>query len=343
VSIKIHILNGVVKQLYKFNKIDLIVMYLVSLNLFDLMSKIIPINDWTCILYEKSLIVQSTEFAPVCQSYPSNIVNVTKNDHSEFQINVVLENGTTVVFDIPQCPICLNGYTEDNGKCQLSCSHSLCDNCIEQITGNDCPICKRECINTHMHMGVNSQSIKTREKRCKRCSPNSLNSISSISSINSISSSPYESYLTFRINRYFCTSLAIYMNDEIMVVAGCNDNNVRVSGLIGWGTIYNLKGHTKSICSVAITPDSKFIISGSEDKTVRVWNLETGECIRTLEGHTESVYSVAITPDSKFIVSGSEDKTVRVWNLETGECMKILQGHTDRVFQSQLLQIPNLL
>ena len=30
-----------------------------------------------------------------------------------------------------------------------------------------------------------------------------------------------------------------------------------------------LKGHTNSVCSVAISPDGKTIVSGSSDKTVR--------------------------------------------------------------------------
>jgi hypothetical protein len=181
------------------------------------MSKIVLINDWTCNLYEKSLIVKSKDFAPVCQSYPSNIVNVTKNNHSDFQINVVLENGSTVVFDIPQCPICLNGYTENNGKCQLSCSHSICDNCIVQISGNDCPLCKRSCIKTHMHIGLNSESIKNREKRCNLCSTNT--SYSSISST---------------------TNPSISSNTDV------NSQEC----------IKTLQGHTCLVNSVAITSDS---------------------------------------------------------------------------------------
>jgi hypothetical protein len=55
-------------------------------------SKVIPINDWTCTLVDNVLLIKSNDFAPICQSYPSNIINITKNNESDFQINVVLDN-----------------------------------------------------------------------------------------------------------------------------------------------------------------------------------------------------------------------------------------------------------
>jgi WD40 repeat protein len=57
-----------------------------------------------------------------------------------------------------------------------------------------------------------------------------------------------------------------------------------------------LKGHSKTVTSVHITPDGRFAVSGSKDKTVKVWNLETGTCVGTLEGHIQEVHSVAISP-----------------------------------------------
>jgi hypothetical protein len=179
------------------------------------MSKVIYINDLTCNLLDNILVIKSNEFAPICQSYPTKITNVSKNGQSEFQINVSFEDGTTVVFDIPQCPICLNGYTEDNGKCQLSCSHSICDNCISQMNSNNCPLCKKSCINTHMHIGLTSQSIKNREKKCNQCLSNKSISSQSNRSISSQSNRSISSQSNRSISSQSNRSISSQSNRSI--------------------------------------------------------------------------------------------------------------------------------
>ena len=79
-----------------------------------------------------------------------------------------------------------------------------------------------------------------------------------------------------------------------------------------------MKGHSKSVKSIAISSDSKYIVSGSYDKTIKIWNLESGQEIKTLKGHSESVNSVAISSDNKYIVSGSADNSIKIWNIESG-------------------------
>jgi WD40 repeat protein len=86
-----------------------------------------------------------------------------------------------------------------------------------------------------------------------------------------------------------------------------------------------LKGHTKSINSVGVSPDGKYVVSGSRDKTIKVWSMMTGECVKTLKGHVDYVNSVAIFPDSEHLVSDSEDKTVKIWDIGTGEVSKTLK------------------
>jgi WD40 repeat protein len=90
-----------------------------------------------------------------------------------------------------------------------------------------------------------------------------------------------------------------------------------------------LTGHTDSIKSLAITPDSLTLVSGSWDGTIRLWSLPDGNHIKTLTGHTHSVMSLAITPDSLTLVSGSWDGTIRLWSLPDGNHIKTLTGLGD--------------
>ena len=76
---------------------------------------------------------------------------------------------------------------------------------------------------------------------------------------------------------------------------------------------FQLKGHTKTVSSLAFSVDSQVLVSGSYDQTIKLWDTSTGENMATLTGHQAAVYSVAYSLDGKLIVSGSADKTVKLW------------------------------
>jgi WD40 repeat protein len=86
--------------------------------------------------------------------------------------------------------------------------------------------------------------------------------------------------------------------------------------------IGQLKGHTGSVLSVAVTPNFDRIITGSADGTARVWDARTLAEVGQLVGHTDKIVSVAVIPDASRIVTGSHDGTARIWNaislLEVG-------------------------
>jgi WD40 repeat protein len=92
-----------------------------------------------------------------------------------------------------------------------------------------------------------------------------------------------------------------------------------------------LKGHTRAVMGVAITPDGTRAVSASDDQTLRVWDLATGKSLASLAGHTNMVLGVAVTPDGTRAVSASYDTTLRVWDLATGKSLASLEGHTSWV------------
>ena len=51
-----------------------------------------------------------------------------------------------------------------------------------------------------------------------------------------------------------------------------------------------LTGHTRSVNSIAFSPDSATLASGSRDSTIRLWDAATGNHQRTLTGHTNAVF-----------------------------------------------------
>lgn len=96
---------------------------------------------------------------------------------------------------------------------------------------------------------------------------------------------------------------------------------------------YLLRGHTKSILCVAMSPNSRWAATGGEDSTVRVYDLTArfpaAEQI-VLEGHEGWIEAMAFTPDSNTLATGSYDSTTRLWDLAAADPRQhpiVLRGH----------------
>src|SRR6185369_7754370 len=83
-------------------------------------------------------------------------------------------------------------------------------------------------------------------------------------------------------------------------------------------------GHSRSVTSLAFSPDGNQLVSGSLDKTVILWDVVAGTPLATLD-HDGIVTSVDFSPaagsfaSAPAIASGSFDHTLRLWDVPSGE------------------------
>lgn len=94
--------------------------------------------------------------------------------------------------------------------------------------------------------------------------------------------------------------------------------DIKVWDTVTGQELFNLKGHSRSIHSLAFSPDGKILASGSRDKSVKLWDMRTGKLLESLTGHTSDVNAVAFSPYGHVLATGSKDKTIKLWKVNSG-------------------------
>jgi Prp8 binding protein len=100
-----------------------------------------------------------------------------------------------------------------------------------------------------------------------------------------------------------------------------------------------MPGHTDTVTSLQLSPDSQFLLSYSHDGTVRTWDVRpfapTDRSVRTYDGAPAGVernlLRAAWDPKGEKIAAGSGDRTVVVWDVRTGKMLYKLPGHKGTV------------
>jgi Prp8 binding protein len=123
------------------------------------------------------------------------------------------------------------------------------------------------------------------------------------------------------------------------IYSGGIDNDIKVWDARKKEVIYSLKGHTDTITSLQVSPDSQSLLSNSHDSTVRTWDIRPfapeDRAMKTYDGAPtgleKNLIKASWSPKGDRICAGSGDRTVVVWDTRTGKLQYKLPGHKGTV------------
>ncbi|MFE3648689.1 trypsin-like peptidase domain-containing protein [Streptomyces sp. NPDC059152] len=110
------------------------------------------------------------------------------------------------------------------------------------------------------------------------------------------------------------------------------DTRVRLLATLASPLRATLTGHSRSVQSVAFSPEGNTLASGSEDSTARLWDVRARRSLATFTGSSPSVRSVAFSPDGATLAGSSGDRgAVRLWDIRTHRPLATLTGSSSPV------------
>ena len=123
------------------------------------------------------------------------------------------------------------------------------------------------------------------------------------------------------------------------IYSGGIDNDIRVWDMRKKSTVYSMLGHSDTVTSLRVSPDSQSLLSYSMDSTARTLDIRpfapTERHIRTFDGASQglekNLMGASWDPEGKAIAAASGDGTVLVWSSETGKLRYKLPGHKGTV------------
>ncbi|XP_047446201.1 telomerase protein component 1 isoform X2 [Mugil cephalus] len=114
--------------------------------------------------------------------------------------------------------------------------------------------------------------------------------------------------------------------DGHLLAAGCWDGDVVLWNWLQNKTQTFMRGHQRSVRSLAFSPSSSMLCSGSVSGEVRVWSVPTSTCVGCFQAHCGAAEELAFLEDGATLLSGGSDHTLHLWSGGLGRSVIALKS-----------------
>ncbi|XP_029970146.1 telomerase protein component 1-like [Salarias fasciatus] len=111
-----------------------------------------------------------------------------------------------------------------------------------------------------------------------------------------------------------------------LLAAGCWNGDVMV-----WKWLQNqqlplLRGHQRSVRSLAFSSTSSMLCSGSISGEVRVWSVPTSTCVGCFQAHDGATEALSFLEEELLLLTAGSDHTIRLWSGGLGRSVATLKS-----------------
>ncbi|XP_029970145.1 telomerase protein component 1-like isoform X2 [Salarias fasciatus] len=111
-----------------------------------------------------------------------------------------------------------------------------------------------------------------------------------------------------------------------LLAAGCWNGDVMV-----WNWLQNqqlplLRGHQRSVRSLAFSSTSSMLCSGSISGEVRVWSVPTSTCVGCFQAHDGATEALSFLEEELLLLTAGSDHTIRLWSGGLGRSVATLKS-----------------
>ncbi|CAM9547342.1 unnamed protein product [Chrysoparadoxa australica] len=92
-----------------------------------------------------------------------------------------------------------------------------------------------------------------------------------------------------------------------------------------------LRGHLRTVYSVAFLADGASILTAGAEATIRRWDIRTGQCVCSLPTGGEEIHAIRPCPKEpdRYVVTAHADGCCTTWDLVANQALCTLVHHTD--------------
>lgn len=109
----------------------------------------------------------------------------------------------------------------------------------------------------------------------------------------------------------------VYPEEPNKLASGSYDTMIKLWDVREKSNTATIKGHSKQINSISISPDGNMLLSGSEDCTARLWELRyPDKPIYVASEHNGPLVKVKFNPEDCMFATCSMDKTAKYFRCE---------------------------